>query len=356
MTHADRRCAAWAAMIEQAPEADAFLVTGWANVRYLTGFTGSNGCLILRSPDDAVLGTDGRYVVQAADEAPGLPTHIDRATVPSLVDAWAGGARLAIEGEHLTVAVERDLAVRCAETLMTSGVVESLRAHKEPAEVEAIARACEITDAALAAVLPRLMVGVTERQVARWLISAMEDAGAQGPAFDPIVGAGPHSAIPHHQPTDRELQAGDLVVMDFGAKVDGYHADETRTVIVGRPATWQVEIFDVVRQAQLAGRDAARAGVGLREVDAAARDVIAGAGFGEEFGHGLGHGVGLEIHEAPLMGPRAEGMLHAGSPVTVEPGVYLPGRGGVRIEDIVLVTAGPSEPLTRSDRSLISVG
>ena len=182
------------------------------------------------------------------------------------------------------------------------------------------------------------------------------ERGADAISFETIVGAGPNSAIPHHRPTDRPLQRGDLVVIDFGAEVGGYHADETRTFVVGPPAAWQIDLHALVQAAQARGRDAARAGAELVHIDAASRGVIEEAGHGEEFAHGLGHGVGLEIHEAPMIGPRSTGMLAAGVPVTVEPGVYLPDRGGVRIEDTVFVSAGPCEPLTATDRGLVVLG
>jgi Xaa-Pro aminopeptidase len=180
--------------------------------------------------------------------------------------------------------------------------------------------------------------------------------GATGPAFETIVAAGPHSAVPHHRPTDASMRRGDLVTMDFGARVGGYHSDMTRTVVVGRAAGWQREVYDLVAAAQVTGRAALAPGTPVVDVDAAARGVIAGAGYGDEFVHGLGHGVGLEIHEAPLLGPTGSGDLAAGMVVTVEPGVYLPTRGGVRIEDTLLVRPAGPELLTHTPRELLEVG
>ena len=214
-----------------------------------------------------------------------------------------------------------------------------------------------MSDAALARLLLEVRVGVTERELAARLSWLMRDEGADGDSFDAIVAGGPHSAIPHHSPTDRPLETGDLLKFDFGALYAGYHADETRTFVVGaQPAQWQVEIHTLVAAAQQAGISALRAGVQGCDVDSVARTIIRDAGYGEYFGHGLGHSVGLDIHEVPFLGATSTGILSVGTPITVEPGVYLPGRGGVRIEDILIV--GPDEPvsLTTSSRELLVLG
>jgi Xaa-Pro aminopeptidase len=341
---------------EAAPDAEALLVTSLVNIRYLTGFTGSNAVLLLGA-DEVLMGTDGRYAIQSGEQCPDVPTILDRVTLPAVAARWRGSALLAVEADHLSVADLRTLEGAGATNLVeTSGVVEGLRMHKEPEELATIARACEISDAALLSILPRVRVGVSERELARWLEAAMFDFGADELSFDTIVAGGPHSAKPHHEPTTRPLEAGDLLLIDFGAAVEGYHADETRTFVVGEPADWQREIHGVVEQAQAAGRRVAIAGTELAVVDGAARDVVAAAGYADFFDHGLGHGVGLQIHEAPFFSPRAKGMLPAGSPVTIEPGIYLPGRGGVRIEDTIVVSEGPSRPLTTSRRDLVALG
>jgi Xaa-Pro aminopeptidase len=218
--------------------------------------------------------------------------------------------------------------------------IEELRAVKDAAELELLAAACRITARALADILPQIRAGMAERALATALDHRMAELGADRPAFDTIVASGPNGAIPHHSPTGRALRRGDLVTMDFGAQVAGYHADMTRTIALGEPAGWQRDIYDLVAEAQQAGIEALAVGADIADVDAAARDLIAAAGHGEHFGHGLGHGVGLEIHEAPLMGYGRTGKLTDRVPVTVEPGVYLPGKGGVRIEDVLVVTAG----------------
>ncbi len=362
--HEARRARAWADVLARDPGVDAFLVTGQANVRYLCGFTGSNGALLLSS-SEPVLGTDGRYLLQAGQECPGVELLIDRQTVRALVGRWhAGrsggpGQRLAVESQHLSVEdyLAMAAAVEGAESLVpVSGIVEGLRAVKDAGEMSLIRTACEISDAALAAVLPSVRTGQTERDVARRLEATMLAMGADGVSFATIVGSGPNSAIPHHAPSLRPLAVGDLLVIDFGAEVGGYHADETRTFVLGEATSWQADLYGLVLSAQESARAAAVAGASLVDVDRAARGAITAAGYGDAFDHGLGHGVGLEIHEAPFLGPRAVGMLPDDSAVTVEPGVYLPGRGGVRIEDTVAISDGPSVPITATDRGLTVLG
>ncbi|MFM1966996.1 MAG: hypothetical protein RL134_2721 [Actinomycetota bacterium] len=356
--HAQRRTRAWRELHVTRPEVTALLVTSLANVRYLTGFTGSNGVLLLRE-EDAILGTDGRYAVQASEQCPDLPVHLDRLTVPSMASAWmsAGGGVLAVESDHMSVTdlrvVEGAIGAAPQET---AGVVEACRITKDLHEIALIEQACQVSDAALQAILPRVHAGITEREIARWLEAEMFARGADALSFETIVAGGPNSAKPHHEPSTRPLAEGDLLLIDFGAEVGGYHADETRTFVVGEPAEWQREIHSIVAEAQGAGRTAARADTPLLEVDTAARALVAGAGYGDYFDHGLGHGVGLQIHEAPFFSPRSTGMLPAGSPVTIEPGIYLPGRGGVRIEDTILVSEGPSRSLTTSPRDLMVLG
>jgi Xaa-Pro aminopeptidase len=341
-------------------DVDAALITRLVNVRYLVGFTGSNAGLLV-TPTAAVLATDGRYTTQAGAESPDVELLVERECAPALVArAGADGVRrLAFEAHDVTVeGIETLVGIDGAPQLVALGhAVEELRQVKDDGELALLREACAIGDRALREVLGRIAPGQTEREVARLLETAMVDLGADGLAFETIVATGPNSAIPHHSPTGREIGRGDLLKIDFGARYQGYHADCTRTVVVGRePESWQREIHDVVRAAQRAGRHALTAGADVREVDAAARDVVTDAGYGDEFPHGLGHGVGLEIHEAPMMGVRATGRLRARTPVTVEPGVYLPGRGGVRIEDTLVVgdlEIDPPELLTRTPKDLL---
>jgi len=232
--------------------------------------------------------------------------------------------------------------------------IEELRMVKDAEELELLATACRLSSQALADVLPQIRPGLSERTLASLLDYRMTELGADGVAFDTIVASGPNGAIPHHAPTDRPLRRGDLVTMDFGALYQGYHADMTRTVAVGEPAGWQRDVYELVAEAQRTGIEAVEPGAEAGAVDAAAREVIEAAGHAEHFQHGLGHGVGLEIHEAPMLGYGRTGKLADRVPVTVEPGVYLPGKGGVRIEDVLVVTAGGgARILTSTTRELL---
>jgi Xaa-Pro dipeptidase len=363
MTHARRREAL--RELARAAGLDAVLVTDLVNVRYLTGFTGSNAAALVHAADAAAderrtrLVTDGRYTTQAAEQTPDLERIIERACAAAAVKAATGVGRLGFESGHLTVDAHAALAAQegAPELVRTPDLVQRLRAVKDDAEVAVIAAACAAADTALADLVAAggLRSGRTEREVAADLEHRMRGHGADGPSFETIVAAGPNSAIPHHRPTDRPMRPGDLVKLDFGALVDGYHSDMTRTFVLGPPADWQRELYDLVAAAQAAGRAALAVGAELKGVDAAARDVIKGAGRGDEFVHGLGHGVGLQIHEAPPLAATAEGKLAAGMTLTVEPGVYLAGRGGVRIEDILVVRPHGPELLTRTDRELLAL-
>jgi Xaa-Pro aminopeptidase len=366
-SHAHRRHALRTHLRER--ELDAMVLTDLLNIRYLTGFTGSNAALLVHAADEVgaeqrtVLSTDGRYRTQAGEQVPDLEHVIERASDLALAERiGADVARhhsVGFESHHVTVDRRDALAeaAGAAELVRAPGLVEHLRLVKDEEEIEALRRACAAADRALADLIEHggLRPGRTEWEVARELESRMLDHGADGPSFDTIVAAGAHSAVPHHRPTGAVLAAGDFVKMDFGALVDGYHSDMTRTVVLGAPADWQRELYELVRTAQAAGRAAVRAGAEVKDVDAAARKVIDDAGHGEEFPHGLGHGVGLEIHEAPALSQRGDGRLDDGMAVTVEPGVYLPGRGGVRIEDTLVVRASTPELLTLTPKELVAV-
>jgi Xaa-Pro aminopeptidase len=362
VSHASRRAALRGLL--RIADVEAMLVTDLVNVRYLTGFTGSNASLLVHVDGDAAsrFCTDGRYVTQSAAEVPDLERVVDRAGPVVLARAAGrlGVTRLGFESDAVTVdahAALTDAAGDLVPLHRTPGLVARLRLVKDEAETAALRAACATADAALADLIAAggLRPGRSERDVAFDLETRMRAHGAAGPSFATIVAAGPHSAVPHHQPTDASMRRGDLVKMDFGALVDGYHSDMTRTVVLGRAAGWQRDLHALVAAAQATGRSALRPGTSVVDVDAAARDVVVRAGYGDEFVHGLGHGVGLEIHEAPLLGPTGTGAVAAGMVVTVEPGVYLPGRGGVRIEDTVVVGRAGVEPLTRSPRELIEV-
>jgi Xaa-Pro dipeptidase len=339
-----------------ADEADgcALSVTHLPNVRYLTGFSGSNAVLVV-GPDEDQLGTDGRYADQVAAEAPDLVPLIDRDTLPAMLVTGRFG-RTAVEASMPVgdVSLVRDVV---GEPMVLGGLVERLRAVKDAHEIDCLARASAITVDAMAILAAEMRVGITELALARRLEQVFGELGAEDRAFDTIVGSGPNSAIPHHQPGARPLAAGDLVVVDAGARVDGYHADMTRTfVVVGPTGEWQGEIHAAVEAAQQAAAQGYRAGAEARAIDAIARSSIESAGYGDRFTHGLGHGVGLEIHEAPMVGARSTGTIGADMVITVEPGVYLPGRGGVRIEDTLVVTDAGPRILTEAPRGLRVVG
>ena len=320
-----------------AEDLTALLVTDLINIRYLTGFTGSNAALLVDATGDekTLFCTDGRYVTQSDVEVPDLTKVIDRACDAALLRRATGS--MGFEAAAVTVQTHTGWAQSDSPATLTptTGLVERLRSVKDELEIDALRQACAVADRAFAELIAAggVRTGRSEREIGLDLDQRMRLLGAREPSFETIVATGANSAIPHHRPTETLVQTGDFVKFDFGAEVDGYHSDMTRTVVVGAPAPWQREIFDLVAAAQTAGRDACRPGVTGGDVDAAARDLITEAGYGDNFGHGLGHGVGLEIHEAPGVARGATGILAENMCVTVEPGVYLPGRGGVRIED-----------------------
>ena len=336
---------------------DALLITRLLHTRYLTGFTGSNGQVLVRR-DGAVFLTDGRYTEQSRREVPDLErvTYLNplREELAGYLD---GVARLGFEAEEMTVATRDrfDDALADVELVATTEVVETLRAVKDDEERDAIRRAQAITDAAFGRILEHFAVGVSEQQMSRQLESLLMDEGAEGLAFDSIVAFGENAAEPHHEPAHRLLEEGDVIKLDFGARFDGYHADMTRTISFGAPAGEIKKIHAVVRESQQAGIDAVRAGVTGASVDAVSREVIERAGYGDRFVHSLGHGVGLEIHEAPSLGRKQDEPLPVGAVVTVEPGIYIPGLGGVRIEDMVEVTEDGCVVVGTSDRDLIEL-
>jgi Xaa-Pro aminopeptidase len=337
----------------------ALLVTNITNIRYLTGFTGSAGMLLV-TPDGLVLVTDGRYRDQAAaqirdagvdaDVSIGRTADEQRDHLVALVRPLGG---LGLEANHVTWAQERRLAGEWfggVELIPTEGLVESLRQRKDDGEIARLSAAAAMADAALAAVRHRLGEGATEAEIALELEWQMRRLGADGPSFETIVASGPNAAMPHHRAGSRRIHEGDPVVIDFGALVDGYHSDMTRTIVVGQPTSTLARMYDVVADAQEAGVSAVRAGVGAREVDDACRSVIRSAGWEDAFLHGTGHGVGLDIHEPPRVSASADATLADGHVVTVEPGVYLPEHGGVRIEDTVVVTPDGCRTLTRAPK------
>jgi len=341
---------------------DGLLLTGLSNIRYLTGFSGSSALLVV-TPRDVVLITDFRYQTQVVDEVGEL-------------------ARVSIEGASLWTGLWQQLALmpmvkvlgfetahiqhRDFQRLLESGarwqwrptvdLVETLRERKDESEIARITQAADVATTALGRTLPQIRRGMKELAVAGILEKELRDAGSEGFAFPSIVASGPRSALPHAHSSARELEEGDFLLMDFGAIVEGYCSDVTRTVVVGKASDEHRAVYDVVRVANERATGAVRAGMIGRDADGLARDYIDRAGYGPQFGHSLGHGIGLEVHEAPRLARTAEGALMEGAVVTIEPGIYRPGWGGVRIEDdVVLEPAGP-RILTRFARELIELG
>lgn len=353
--HQARRDAARATLAVD--DLDVLLLTAPADVRYLTGFTGSNGQVLLaRGPDGDRLVTDERYTLRAATEAPGIALELTRDPVDAV--GRAAPARVGVDAEAVSWATAERWQARLerddATLVAVPAPIAPLREVKDDAEIASLADACAITVAALEELLAdQLRPGVTEGQLASWLERRFVDLGAEQAAFDTIVASGPNAAVPHHAAGHRALRPGDVVVIDCGARVDGYHADCSRTVAVGHVDDQLAEVHAVVAAAQAAGRAAAVAGAAASDVDAAARGVIVDAGYGERFTHGTGHGVGLDIHERPAVARGSSATLRPGTTLTVEPGVYLPGLGGVRIEDTIVVTAdGAPRVLTATPREL----
>jgi Xaa-Pro aminopeptidase len=339
-----------AALVEL--ELDRMLVTDLVNVRYLTGFGGTNGACIC-GPDVRLFLTDFRYTERAAAE-------VDGWDIVTVSDDWLGGiaghltGRTGFEDDHVSVRLLERLRAKLpdgVELVAAGGTVEKLRRVKDEGELAAIAAAAELADDVWRWSLERGLRGRSELEVARAAEARIRELGAD-PSFPAIVAAGPNGALPHAEPSERPIGNGELVVFDMGAKLDGYCSDGTRTFATGEPGEGAREVYEAVRQAQAAALEAVRVGVGGEELDDVARKAIEAAGHGEHFGHGLGHGVGLEVHEAPRVSPRSEDVLEAGEVVTIEPGIYLPGELGVRIEDLVVATGDGCRNLSGLPREL----
>jgi len=352
--YADRRNRL-AATLQERDHAGAF-ITNLVNVRYLTGFTGSNGALWLSAGGSGVFLTDGRYKDQAAKEVQGVEHEITRELLRQGAARMLTG-RWAVETHTISVDARAVLAKAAPEASIVSlqRRVEQLREVKDESEIEALRRACDVSSRALEGLISGPLVGRSEREIARDLENRMYEQGAEAIAFDTILASGPNSAIPHHSPSGRLVETGDLLKIDFGARVDGYHADCTRTFTVGRAADWQREIYAAVHRAQAAGLDALTEGTAVAASLASVRRELAASGWLEAFTTGLGHGVGLQIHEDPFIGENHPGKLIRRTAMTMEPGIYLPGRGGVRIEDTVVVTSGAPEVLTTMTKELLEL-
>lgn len=337
---------------------DQLLVSNLVNVRYLSGFTGTNGTLLIDA-EQALLLTDFRYTTQAAEQAPGFEI-LDGGQKPRelLASRMAAPGRVGFDDADMRVQSHAALVEQLpegVELVAASGLVEGLRAVKEPNEIEAIARAATVADSIYETLAGEGLVGRSERDVAWRIEMVAREHGASGISFPPIVAAGAHGALPHAEPRDVKIAAGQLVVLDLGVIVDGYCSDATRTFATGEIGDRAREIYDLVLEAQLKSLAAVGPGAACSELDSIARDVIAAAGHADHFGHSLGHGVGLEVHELPTLSARSEATLEPGNVVTVEPGVYLEGEFGVRIEDLVVVQDGEPRVLSSFTKQLTLV-
>ena len=338
---------------------DAMLISAPENRRYLSGFTGSAGYLLI-TPERSVLFTDSRYTEQAASQSPHFQVVQLRAGWDWLLDTLkeTGAQRIGFESDNITVAsynrvldaLKEDAALNHTSLVATSGITEELRILKDKEELSLLQQAIDASDSAMEAVCPTIEAGMTEKEVAWRMEVAMREFGADNISFDTIVAAGPNGAMAHHRPSDKVIQAGEPIVIDMGAQVGGYCSDITRTVVVGEPDEMFHKIYGIVLGAQLTAINTVRPGMTGEECDGLSRDVIAQAGYGDNFGHSLGHGVGLAVHENPRVSPRSPDTLKPDMVFTVEPGIYLTGWGGVRIEDIVILGEAGATPLSKAGK------
>lgn len=339
---------------------DAMIIRFGSNLRYISGYSGSNGLAVITS-DDAFFFTDFRYKTQAAAEVKHMKVIVPEGN--DLFSAMQGqpclrpGMKCGFEGNHLNYEnyLKLTLLFPQMEFRNVSMMMETLASVKEASEIENLQKAAEITDKAFAELIGEIKPGISERQLDAKLSYIMKSLGSERDSFDTIVASGPNGAKPHHQPTEKKLERGEFVTIDFGAMYKGYHADVTRTVCLGKADDKQKKIYDIVLKAQLKAIGEIRAGISGQAVDAVARDLITAEGYGDYFGHGLGHGLGLEIHAEPRLSPKYEEKLLVDQVVTVEPGIYLPGWGGVRIEDDVVVLDKGCRNLTMATKKLLEL-
>ena len=335
---------------------DGILITNLTNIRYICGFTGSAGtCLV--TPSGQYFITDGRYIEQSKEQVKGFDRFIDMDTNLSIIkknELLNNDTKIGFEGDHVNFTLYDSMkkmftGINWESTKM---ILEDLASVKDETELDAIRTAVDITDKVYEEILPMLRPGYTEKQVANTLVSKYREYG-DGEAYSPIVATGPNGALPHAVPTDREFKKGDFIVIDAAAKYAGYHADMTRTPVVGEATDKHHEIYAIVKEAQQRGCDIAKAGVSCKDVDSATRDYIHEMGYGEYYTHGTGHGLGLEIHTSPRFSPASEDVLAENNVMTIEPGIYLAGWGGVRIEDDVIINKDDCEILNKTTKDLV---
>ena len=335
---------------------DGMLITNLTNVRYISGFTGSAAsCLI--TPEGQYFITDGRYIEQSKAQVKGFERFIDMSSHLSQIkdnNLNSNGFKLAFEGDHMSYALYENMISVFPNTKWenSSMILEDLASVKDDHELECIRTAVEVTDKVYEEILHMLRPGFTEKQVANTMVSKYREY-AEGEAYSPIVATGPNGALPHAIPTDREFENGDFIVIDAAAKYGGYHADMTRTPVIGEATEKHKEVYSIVKEAQQRGCDIAKAGVPCKEVDAATREYISEMGYGEYYTHGTGHGLGLEIHTSPRFSPQSEQVLEVNNVMTIEPGIYLAGWGGVRIEDDVIIGKDNCEILNQTTKDLV---
>ncbi|MFE8695485.1 M24 family metallopeptidase [Cytobacillus sp. FJAT-53684] len=335
---------------------DGMLITSTYNRRYMTNFTGSSG-VVLISREHAQFITDFRYIEQATAQCEGYEIVKHSGVIPAEVAEQAkklGIKRLGFEQDYVTFSAYQTYEkVIEAELVPVSGEIEKLRLIKTESEIKILKDAADIADAAFKHIIGFIRPGLTELEVANELEFFMRKAGATSSSFDTIVASGHRGALPHGVASEKVIEKGDMVTLDYGAYYKGYVSDITRTLAVGEPSQKMKEIYDIVLQAQLRGMDGIKPGMSGKEADALTRDYITEKGYGEYFGHSTGHGIGLEVHEGPALASKSDIILEPGMAVTVEPGIYIPGLGGVRIEDDTLITKDHNEPLTHSTKDLI---
>ena len=338
---------------------DGMLLTYGRSLRHITGYSGSNGCALV-APEALVFITDFRYKTQAEEQVLDFERRMAKAELfkeLATVDWVSRKHRLGVEATHLSVEQLHQLQELLPEIELVpvKELPEAVGLIKDEEEIENIRRAVAISDGVYEQILPLIKPGLREVELAAEIEYRMRLGGSERVAFDAIVVSGERSALPHGEPGKKKIETGDFVTMDYGARINGYCSDFTRTVVVGRANEEQRRIYEVTLQAQLAAEEAAGPGKTGKEVDAVAREIITEAGHGDHFGHGLGHGLGLEVHEAPRLSPKSATVLEPGMITTVEPGIYVPGFGGVRIEDVVVIREQGCEVLTQARKDLIEV-
>ena len=337
---------------------DGIIITNLTSIRYICGFTGSSAtCLIL--PEKQYFISDGRYAEQSREQVSGFSRVIENLSHLELLSAKKknlvpDGLKLGFEGDHLSVSQYNMMINLFPKTdwVCTKGILEDMQAVKDKSELNAIRTAVEITDSCYEKIIPRIKAGITEKEIANELVMYYRRQ-ADGEAYPPIVAGGPNGALPHAVPSDREFKKGDFIVIDAAAKYAGYHADMTRTPVLGEATDKHREIYGIVREAQESAVSLAKAGVSCKELDSIPRGIISERGYGKYFNHGTGHGLGLEIHTQPRISKLSDQVLQINNVVTVEPGIYLPGWGGVRIEDDIIIEENRCEVLNTTTRELV---